>query len=298
VAAFKTASGIVAALSKCLELETAQATNKGRQVIKVLRIAEPSRLAITLLVLGLVPIARADAPQEPTETPIPVLTTRTASYTNVTITATNGAGIFFLHRGGVGNVRFDELERESYAVLGLEAPEPEGPKQANVADRLEGMLPPWLVRSGKEEEVAQRPPALPELTRTSLFAIGGFVLGIHLLYSWCFASICRKARRPSSLLVWLPVFQALPLFRAARMSGWLLLLMIVPLLNVIVLVAWCFRIVHYLRHSRIWALFLILPGTSVIALLYLAFSSDKHMNDASGSHPTDTVFMTPGMCRT
>jgi len=94
----------------------------------------------------------------------------------------------------------------------------------------------------------------------------------HLIYSFCLMLICRKAGTEPGLMVWLPLFQIFPMFRAAAMSGWWALGLLVPFLNLVVMILWCFNIVRARGKSVVWAILLILPFTNLIAFLYLAFS--------------------------
>ena len=76
--------------------------------------------------------------------------------------------------------------------------------------------------------------------------------------------------------MWLPILQFFPLVRAAGMSGWWFVASLLPLLNLVTFVLWSVKIAKARGKSRGWVtLFLILPPTSFLAVLYLAFSSSK-----------------------
>src|SRR6185436_8829349 len=53
-------------------------------------------------------------------------------------------------------------------------------------------------------------------------AVLGTILALYLLFCWCLFRICKKGRGDSSLLVFVPVLQWLPLADAARMKRSLL----------------------------------------------------------------------------
>ena len=61
-------------------------------------------VALEALLLWFAPVAIG------TNEPIAVLQTRTATYTNVTITGRGGTNIYVRHSGGVSSIRIDELE--------------------------------------------------------------------------------------------------------------------------------------------------------------------------------------------
>ena len=66
--------------------------------------------------------------------------------------------------------------------------------------------------------------------------------------------------------------QQLELLRAANMSRWWFLAYFVPLLNVVVVILWPFKIAKTRGKSAWVGLALLLPVINVFAFLYLAFS--------------------------
>jgi hypothetical protein len=143
-------------------------------------------------------------------------------------------------------------------------------------------------------------PALPG--RELLWAAGGY-----FLICLCFMLICSKAGRPSPLLVWIPVLQILPLYRAAKMSpawfGLVVFSMVLPLCVVTMMslqmastylllgcaalfillaivhtvgqIVWCFKICTARGKSPAVGVLLLLPGLNLLGLMYLAFSSGE-----------------------
>jgi hypothetical protein len=111
--------------------------------------------------------------------------------------------------------------------------------------------------------------------RNLAWKIAGAAALLWWFYSLCCSLICKKTGQPGGMLVWLPVFQIIPLFRAARMSGWWFLAMFIPLLNLIGQVVWCVKIAQARGKGFFTALMLILPGTNLLAFVYLAFSNGE-----------------------
>ena len=68
-------------------------------------------VALEALLLWFAPVAIG------TNEPIAVLQTRTATYTNVTITGRGGTNIYVRHSGGVSSIRIDELEPDAQKSL-------------------------------------------------------------------------------------------------------------------------------------------------------------------------------------
>ena len=206
-----------------------------------------------------------------------VLKTRTATYTNVTVTKKTKNWIFILHATGMCNIRIQDLPLEIQKALGYGAP-PEKAATAGASGLMNWSMPkvtlPEIKALGRTWR--QRGPAevsriisTPRLLYTTL----GILAGCYLFFSYCCLLICRKTHSAAGALIWVPVLQLVPLLRAADMpQGWLLAFF-VPVLNVFAQIVWYFKIVKA-RGKSLWvALLLLLPPTSPFAFLYLAFSS-------------------------
>jgi hypothetical protein len=77
------------------------------------------------------------------------------------------------------------------------------------------------------------------------------------------------------LWVWLPGFQWISLLKAAGMSPWCFFLLLIPPINLIVMVIWCFRICRMRQKSSALGILLLLPVINIFVYFYLAFSSHK-----------------------
>jgi uncharacterized membrane protein YhaH (DUF805 family) len=73
-------------------------------------------------------------------------------------------------------------------------------------------------------------------------------------------------------MIWFPVLQMFPLLRAAKMSGWWFVAFLIPLIGVVAHIVWCVKICKACGKSGLVIVLLILPGTNVLAFLYLALS--------------------------
>ena len=234
--------------------------------MKILRI---SRCGVGLVVLTcLVGSSKAE-----TEHTFPVLTTRTASYTNAVVTSKTKNYIFVLHSSGMVNIKIDELTPELREELGYSVPKPK--EQANVvlAKSVKGMIPTDLNDKMKPLEESLRTNVLiaeqnlranPKLIYVALGVVGF----CYLFYCYCCHLICIKCKEPGGLLVWIPGFQMIPMFWAAGMSGWWFLISWIPFVPIL----WAINIAKARGKTGWTAFFLILPPTSLLAFLYLAFS--------------------------
>jgi hypothetical protein len=207
-----------------------------------------------------------------------VLTTTKASYTNVTITGKSGNNVFIRHGGGMANIKADDLGDEARQALGY-VPFQSGKKRASqekaaVTRSVLGVIDTISVEKLRSLTSLKFAANAPEIRLNSSLVAGlltGFLLG-YLFLCYCFALICRKAGHEPGALVWMPVFQLIPLLRAAGMSGWWFLAFFLPVLSLVAHILWSVNIVRARDKSVWWAVLMILPLTNLLAILYLAFS--------------------------
>jgi hypothetical protein len=238
------------------------------------------------------------------------LTIGGVTYANVMVESANEKTVSFSHSRGMASVNPKKLTDGERRALGLnvvslsqsieseskaQAVEPVKKRNSNISSRISG----WFASQS------------PEMTRRNLGAIAlaivFAVIGFYLFNCLCLLCICKKTDHPAPLLVWLPVFQVLAIYRAAGMSsfwfkalvfdlcfritvaGWAIASSHPPLspatnavmvctalaftiLHMIGWCIWCFKIC-IAREKSVWLGFLVLfPLTQPPALGYLAFS--------------------------
>jgi hypothetical protein len=217
-----------------------------------------------------------------TEDTFAVLQIGARVYTNATILTKARNYIVISHATGLESVKVQELSADVRVKLGYEkSPEVkaqiertnawtaqtlakiETPQVKAAQKRLESV---WLANS-------QRLDAYRGLMTIKVLWIAlGVLVALHLFCSFCLLLICRKAGTLPSVLIWLPVLQVFPLLRAARMSYWWALALLVPVLSLVPAVMWPFKIARACGHSFWVGICLLLPVLSFFAFLYLAFS--------------------------
>jgi hypothetical protein len=205
------------------------------------------------------------------------------SFTNVRVVQQTAQDIMFRHDGGITGFKVQYLDNPTLRRLGYDIAQT-SPKTATVTtERLEtlpNLVPPGNVRWG-----------------LLLLSVGVFALiaGSVIYTGYVFRLICLKSGTMPGFTIWLPIFQAFPLLRAARMSwAWF-----VAVLSLSVLLAyaafrapehtfvlagilacafiglamvWSVRICHACGKSSLFAVLLLLPGLNYLALLHLANS--------------------------
>jgi hypothetical protein len=208
---------------------------------------------------------------------LPVLKTRTETYNNVTLISHTPTHLFIQHSRGVADVKIHELDAATLKALGVDVPDDMNPdaasKNANPVAQLfkeDGTMAVELPPAVKNH----LPPgiSLPPLTRTLVLSVLAGLAVFHLFFSFCAMQICRKAGSNPGPLIWLPVLQVIPMVRAAGMSGWWFVAWFVPVVNLIAQILWCVKIVQARGKGFLTTVLLILPGTNILAFLYLAFS--------------------------
>jgi len=218
--------------------------------------------------------------QEDREISLPVLKTRGATYTNVTITSKDETKIYLIHDGGMGNVYVEDLDEETRLGLGYVPEVPTSQKIKAQAEEMMRLLPMDGMPSGMSVRMTPDGQVeMPQINPIALLGILGIGLFFHIFFAYCGKLICEKAGTDPGLMIWFPFFQVFPMLRAAGMSGWWVLALMVPILNLVASILWCFNIVRAREKSPIWAVMLILPGLNLIAFFYLAFSGGSEMDD-------------------
>jgi len=222
------------------------------------------------------------------EQTFPVLQTKTGAYTNVTVTKKTKEWIFIIHSAGVCNLKASDLPTDARIALGYEAPpkSPEGgvtTAETSAAESTTASKLPHIDLAGmkqfaadwrqhrKEKEGEIKAFVAANATIVCVILGGGRLLNNKV--SSLFWMICRKTHNSPGPLVWVPILQLIPLLRAANMPRVWFFAFFVPIINIIPSVVFCFKIVKSRGKSSWVSILLLLPITSWIAMLYLAFSS-------------------------
>jgi hypothetical protein len=252
-----------------------------------------SWLALVLLwTCLLVPAASA-------EDNFPLLQIGTRMYTNVTVTTRAKTYVFVVHAGGMNNIKIADLPEDVREKLGYGEGAKSKPSTNSAAAWAKAeveKLAPAQVKEMRQRLVSTwTPRRVPGLAQPMpfpwrfLLLVGGLLLSLYLVQSYSFMLICRKTGQAPGFLVWVPLFQLVPLLRAAGMSGWWLLGFLLPFLNLVASVLWSIRIVKA-RGKGIWVtILLIIPVTYPFAILYLAFSGGGA--DGEDHSEPDVVFL-------
>jgi hypothetical protein len=209
---------------------------------------------------------------------LPLLQTKTGTYTNVTVTGKSATDVYITHSQGMGNVKLSAIvDDDALRALGFKVQTPNAGGSFPAISGLSSLSSSQL----KSQVLQATQPFLEKFPALAAFRPGPNFLGVtasvvlacYLAFCFCLKLICLKAGLAPGSLIWFPLLQAIPMFRAAQMSAGWLLACLVPGLNLVAQILWSFKIVKA-RGKSVWvAGALILPVTALFAFLYLAFSS-------------------------
>lgn len=205
----------------------------------------------------------------------PLLELGTAVYTNVTVTTVSPDTVCFMHSRGIGTAKVADLPDDAKERLGYKVAVKSGGADFSAQMKktfsnvdLSSVEKAWTDAAAKNFS-GGAPPG------TVIAIILGIFFAFYLFFCYCTKLICDKTGNPGGLLVWLPVLQWFPMFRAAGMSPLWFLGLLLPLVNTVTLIVWAVKITRARGKHGIIALLLILPVTNLFAYLYLAFSDGK-----------------------
>lgn len=210
------------------------------------------------------------------ERKFPVLTIESHSVTNLYTNATVTPGakdVFIRHAGGIQTLKVSALPDSLKEMLGYEVPKP---KTNGVANWTKSQVSRIHVSDIKdlEQTVRTKVPlrtAKGDLNMKVIYAACGVALAIYLFFCFCCKQICEKSGTPATPLIWIPVLQMIPLFKAAGMPPVWFLASLVPILNLVAYVVWSIKIAEVRKKGFGLAIALIIPISSPFAFLYLAF---------------------------
>lgn len=117
---------------------------------------------------------------------------------------------------------------------------------------------------------ASSEPAAPNPVLLIVMVLLG--LAAYVFFSYCYKRICEKAGVDPGVMIWIPVLQMIPVFRAGGMNPWLILTLIIPLVNIVVIVMLFVNLCKALGKNPWLTVLVFIPIVNIAFLPYLAFS--------------------------
>ena len=97
-------------------------------------------------------------------------------------------------------------------------------------------------------------------------------LALYVFTSFCFKRICEKCGVTPGALVWIPIVRYVPLLEVAKMPGWMVVLFLIPLANIVVFFMMWAKVCVARGNSGWLVLLFLVPIANLILIPYLAFS--------------------------
>jgi len=193
------------------------------------------------------------------------------TYSNVTVISKSSSHVSITHSKGFASLKVKDLDDAIQTELGYALTEPPKEKpnalaQFTTDSRVLEMQELWNKEANR---------IITQLDSKTLVGIGVGLGLAYLFFCYCGLLICRKAGYEPGVWIWIPGIQFVSLLRAAGMSGWTFLLLLLPLVGAIVYIVWCFKICIARKKSAVLGIFLLLPVFSLFVFLYLAFSDGQ-----------------------
>ena len=231
-----------------------------------------------LLALLFIPCATSQAVDQTFD----LFQTKTAVYSNVTVTTKSAEYIVIQYASGLASLKIADLSPEQQQTLGYGAVKGSQNGSLTVSAKAKAIVAAIPTKQIEQAWSRHAPAGTPslKLNSTIIFTVLGVFVVLYLFFCYCASLICQKVGKPGGLLVWLPILQYIPLLRAAKMSPLWLLAMFIPILNIIVHIMWSFRIAGVRGQGLFTAIFLILP-TYPLAFMYLAFAGGSSPDENS-----------------
>ncbi len=200
------------------------------------------------------------------------------TFSNVTIISRTRTHLSFKHAHGFASVKLATLPAKEQTKVGYTPPAP--PKsmvtraQESMTDKMAWLNDPRL--KTLETEIRDEVNRIVKQNDTTIIhsAIAG-VACIYFLFCLAAIKLCRKTTVRPGLYVWLPGFQWISLLKAAGMSPWNFLLLLIPPINLVVMGIWCFKICRTRQKSQALGFLLLIPVINIFVYFYLAFSAQK-----------------------
>jgi len=240
-------------------------------------------------------------------------------YSNVVVESVTAKTITIAHSRGVAALNPQKLTPEDRRALGLKTHSSGEPAEAATKSTLRLPRIDALFSKDRIKAAFLDPDGMEEFGRNagiSKTTVAVFFFSFYLFHCLCFFLICRKADQPSAVMVWIPLVQCYPIYRAAGMARfWFVALMgdvvfrvtvfllaysglisrpspqaallivffllMLTLIHVIGWIVWCFKICPALDKSAWLGLLVLFPLTQVFTLAYLAFS---RKGDSAATH--------------
>jgi hypothetical protein len=100
-------------------------------------------------------------------------------------------------------------------------------------------------------------------------------LAVYIYTSLAYMNIAKKLNHPNPWFAWVPILNIVLHFQLAQMSGWLVLVMLIPLVNLVVYIIALMKICERRGMDKLLGLLALIPIANFILLGILAWKKDE-----------------------
>ncbi|GMA51626.1 hypothetical protein GCM10025857_29830 [Alicyclobacillus contaminans] len=99
-------------------------------------------------------------------------------------------------------------------------------------------------------------------------------IGLYMFMSYTYSCVYQKAGVSNIFLAYFPILQLLPLYKIIGKSGWNVLWLFVPVVNICFVVYWTVLFFRAFRMSPWWTLLVFFTPFWFLIIIYMAYSPD------------------------
>ena len=207
---------------------------------------------------------------------LPMLKANGQVYSNVTVFKVTATDIYFTSPQGLANAKLQNLDPDLQKHFHYNSTPQTATNSANAAHIGQKSATAGASSVGQDDakvdQTGQGKTAAGSEVGKVLMMVAGVLLLVHLMLCYCFKRICEKCEVEPGLLVWMPVFNAIRMLQAGRLSRWLFILFLIPIVNVAMFLIMWKRICEARGKSPWLILMLFFPVLNLLFVFYLAFS--------------------------
>ena len=98
------------------------------------------------------------------------------------------------------------------------------------------------------------------------------VVGLYVFFCYCCKVICEKAGHQPGVLIWIPIANLIPLLTVAKLPLWFIILFLIPLVGFVVWIVMWVKICQARAKSGWLVIMMFIPLVNLVFFPYLAFS--------------------------
>ena len=97
-------------------------------------------------------------------------------------------------------------------------------------------------------------------------------LALYVFFCFCCKRICEKCGVNPGVLIWIPIANLVPLLQVAKMPVWMIILFLIPIVGLIISIVMWVKICIARGKSGWLVLMIFVPILNLVFIPYLAFS--------------------------